>query len=279
VGLCLLSATAFGFAAVLAKEGFGTGLDVSTLLVWRFGLAAAVFWLIVARRRPAPLSLRAVLTCVGLGGIGYALQAGLYFAALTHMDAAVVGEVLYTYPALVLIISVALRRESLQLRKIAALACSGIGLLLLVGGDATPGSITGVGLLLAVGCAVTYALYICVASGLPADSDVYLVSAIVTTSATVSLVGYGVATKSLHTPSAGGWLWISLLALVATVFGVSFFLAGLRLIGGSTAAIVSCLEPVVTAASAMVVFGERLSAVQLVGAAAVLSAVVVLQRK
>jgi drug/metabolite transporter (DMT)-like permease len=275
----LVSAAAFGFAAVVAKEAFGSGVDVSTLLVGRFGIASVLFWIIVACRRPAAMSLRAVLMCIGLGGIGYALQAGLYFAALTHMDAAVVGEVLYTYPALVLIISVALGRESFHVRKVAALLCSGAGLLLLVGGDAEPGSITRTGLVLSVACAITYALYICVANELPPKLDVYLVSAIITTSATLSLSGFGLATGSLHAPSASGWFWILVLALIPTVLGVAGFLAGLRLIGASTAAIVSCLEPVVTAASAMVVFGERLSILQVIGGAAVLGAVVVLQRR
>lgn len=58
---------------------------------------------------------------------------------------------------------------------------------------------------------------------------------------------------------------------------IGCFLGGLRLVGASTAAILSCVEPVVTAGSAVLVFGEHLNAGQVVGGAAVLAAVVVLR--
>ena len=45
------------------------------------------------------------------------------------------------------------------------------------------------------------------------------------------------------------------------------------------AAIVSCLEPVVTTLSAVAVYGERLTLSQVIGGTAVLAAVVVLRRR
>ena len=89
---------------------------------------------------------------------------------------------------------------------------------------------------------------------------------------------FGVGSGSLRVPATpSGWLWLLPLALVSSVVSIGCFLAGLRLVGASTAAILSCLEPLVTAASAVVVFGERLTAGQAVGAAVVLAAVVLLR--
>jgi drug/metabolite transporter (DMT)-like permease len=51
------------------------------------------------------------------------------------------------------------------------------------------------------------------------------------------------------------------------------------LVGASTAAILSCLEPVVTTLSVVAVYGERLTVPQLFGGAGVLIAVVVLRRR
>jgi drug/metabolite transporter (DMT)-like permease len=276
--LCLVSATSFGFAAVFAKESFAAGVTVPTLLSARFGIAALVFWAIVAVRRPRWPSLRVVLICAGLGAIGYALQAACYFTALTKMNASMVAQLLYAYPALVVIIAVALRREALNARKALALTFSAVGLALLLRAGGAAGSMTAVGVVLALGAAVTYALYITVANGLPGDLDVYLLSAIVCTSGVASTGGYSLATGNLHPPTAAdGWVWLALVGLVSTAIAAGTFLGGLKLVGASTAAIVSCLEPLVTTLSAVAVYGEPLTLSQVIGGTAVLTAVVALR--
>ena len=278
VGLCLLSAVAFGLAALFGKECFAAGFSVSSMLAGRFGIAALVFWLIVAIRRPALPGPRLLLSCLALGGVGYALQAACYFGALTRIDASLVGQILYVYPAIVLVLALALRRERASRRKLAALGCSLSGLVLLLGYAGSNGPVAPAGLLLAFCSALTYALYITVANGLPADFDVYLLSALVCSSAAVSVALFGLTTGSLRTPTLpAGWLWLLPMALVSSVISIGCFLAGLRLVGASTAAILSCLEPVVTAGSAIVVFGDRMNAGQVAGAAVVLGAVVLLR--
>lgn len=278
MALCMVSATAFGLAPLFAKECFAAGFSVSAMLTGRFGLAALVFWAIVALRRPALPGPRLLLTCLALGGAGYAAQAACYFGALTRIDASLAGEVLYVYPAIVLVLGVALRRERASRRKLAALGCSVSGLVLLLGSAGSNGPVAPAGVLLAFGAALTYALYVLVANGLPEGLDVYLLSALVCSSAAVSVGVFGVSTGSLRAPAAGpGWLWLLPMALISSVVSIGCFLAGLRLVGASTAAILSCLEPVVTAASAIAVFGDRTNAGQVLGAAVVLAAVVLLR--
>jgi drug/metabolite transporter (DMT)-like permease len=280
VVLCLISATSFGVAAVFAKEAFAAGVTVPTLLTSRFAVAAVVFWAIVAVRRPRLPSRRTLLVCAGLGAVGYALQATFYFTALTKMNASMVAQMLAVYPALVVVIAVLLRREKADGRKLAALAFSAVGLAVLLRGGGSAGAITVAGAGLALGAAITYALYITVANELPGDIDVYLLSALVCTSAAASTGGYSVLAGKLHAPSAiDGWLWLVLLGVVSTAIAAGTFLGGLRLVGASTAAIVSCLEPVVTTASGVLVYGERLTLLQIAGAASVLAAVVVLRRR
>ncbi|HEV2887733.1 MAG TPA: DMT family transporter [Jatrophihabitans sp.] len=278
VGLCLLSAVAFGLAALFGKECFAAGFSVSSMLAGRFGIAALVFWLIVAIRRPALPGPRLLLTCLALGGVGYALQAACYFGALTRIDASLVGQILYVYPGIVLVLALALRRERASRRKLAALGCSISGLVLLLGYAGSNGPVAPAGVLLAFCSALTYALYITVANGLPEDFDVYLLSALVCSSAAVSVALFGLTTGSVRLPAhSTGWLWLLPMALVSSVISIGCFLGGLRLVGASTAAILSCLEPVVTAGSAIVVFGDRMNAGQVVGAAVVLGAVVLLR--
>ncbi|MCW2918508.1 MAG: protein of unknown function transrane [Actinomycetia bacterium] len=276
--LCLLSATAFGMAAIFAKESYRAGVSVPSMLTVRFAFAAAVFWVVVAFRRPALPSRGVLMVCVILGAGGYALQSGFYFAALAKIDASLVALLLYAYPALVTVLAMVLRRESPDRRRVAALICSGSGLLLILGTAASGGDIAPAGVLLALGAAGAYAVYLTVADGLPVDLDLYLLSAVVCTAAAVSLGSYGLTTGSLDLavrPQA--WLWMGLLALVSTVIAVACMFAGVRQIGAPSAAILSSAEPAVTVVSTALVYGERLTLGQAAGGAAVIAAVVILQ--
>ncbi|NUT17930.1 MAG: DMT family transporter [Hamadaea sp.] len=276
--LCLVSATGFGLSAVFAKQSYAAGISVPAMLAGRFAVAAAVLWVVVAFRRPAFPTLRTLLTCIGLGGIGYASQALLYFGALSWIDASLTGLLLYLYPALVTGLAVLLRRESPDRRRYAALLCSAVGLVLILGSGGAIGSAAGIGVALALGAAAAYALYLTVAAGVPTELDVFLLSAIVCTSACVTMTIAGYATGSMAAPGdVTGWGWVVLLAIFSTVVPIATLLAGIRLVGASTASILSCAEPAVTVASTALVYGERLTPGQLVGGVIVLAAVLVLQ--
>ena len=84
--LCLGSGAAFGAMAIFGKLAYGDGATVGTLLAVRFALAAALFWALVlaggAAAEIRALRRRDVGVGLALGGAGYALQAGCYFAAL-----------------------------------------------------------------------------------------------------------------------------------------------------------------------------------------------------
>jgi len=278
--LCLVSGISFGLAAVFAKESFAAGWTVPAALTFRFIIAAIIFWAVVALRRPPMPAKRTVWVCVGLGAVGYALQAGFYFGALTMLGAAVVGQLLYIYPALVFLLALARRREPLALRKLLALASTSVGLVLLLQGGSSTGSWSLAGVLMALASAVTYSIYITVASTLPASLDPFLSAAIISSAAAVSLGLFALGTGTLQVPThPAAWMWILLFSIVSTVIAVGAFLAGLRLVGPSTAAILSCTEPVVTALTAALAYHEHLSPWQIAGGIAVLLAVVLLQAR
>jgi drug/metabolite transporter (DMT)-like permease len=74
-------------------------------------------------------------------------------------------------------------------------------------------------------------------------------------------------------------LWLGCIGVVSTVVAIGFFFAGLRRVGPTSASILATVEPVVTVFLAFLVFGETLAAIQLLGAALVLTSVVVLQAR
>jgi drug/metabolite transporter (DMT)-like permease len=280
VALCLLSAVGFGLMAIFAKEAYRNGVSVTTLLALRFAIAACAFWAIVAARRPLSTPARgALLSGLALGAVGYAAEAGAFFAALTRLDASLTSLLLYTYPAIVFAVAVALRRERADRRRISALAlATGGAALVLVGGGA--GALDPLGVALALGAALSYSAYILLADRVLERLDAFLLSALISSGAAASFAAVGAASGSLDLRLApAGWAWIGALALVSTVVAISAFLVGLPKVGPATASIVSTIEPVVTVGLAMAWFGERLAGVQVAGGALVLIAVILLAAK
>src|SRR5262249_1948386 len=78
----------------------------------------------------------------------------------------------------------------------------------------------------------------------------------------------------VHT--AQGWLLIAYLGVVPTALAYWLFQAGLRHVSATAASIISMLDPVVAAVLAWVLFGERLAASGIAGAALLILSVGVL---
>jgi len=262
--------------AVFAKEAYATGLNVGSLLSARFVVAALVFWAIVGIRRSPRPSRATVQAGLLLGAVGYAAQSGLYFGALTRIDASLVALLLYLHPVLVVLGALATGRELPSARTWAALgAASTGGALVLLGGDI--GSVDALGVVMACGAAAAYATYILVTDRAQANADPFILSALITTGAAITFTASGFAAGTLELDAiAGAGGWVAAIALVSTVTAVICFLLGMARVGPSTASILSTFEPVVTVVLAMLIYDERLGAVQLLGGALVLSAIVVL---
>jgi drug/metabolite transporter (DMT)-like permease len=279
--ICLGSGAAFGAMAVFGKLAYGEGATVGTLLAVRFALAAGLFWALVlaggAARDVRALSRRDLAAGLGLGALGYALQSGCYFAALQRIDASLLSLLLYTFPAMVAAAAIALGRERLDARRLTALALALGGLVLVVAGAGT-GALDPLGAALAITAALVYTTYIIVSDGIVGRMRPQVLSALVCTGAAASLTVGSAVIGQLRPEdvTAAGWGWLASLTVVSTVGAIVLFFAGLRRVGPTTASILATVEPLVTVVLAFLVFGERLGAVQLVGGALVLSAVLVL---
>jgi drug/metabolite transporter (DMT)-like permease len=280
--MCIGSAAGFGAMAVFGKLAYDEGATVGTLLSVRFALAAALFWvLLLAGGEAGPglrgLARRDLLMALGLGAFGYAAQAGCFFAALDRIDASLLSLLLYTYPSMVAVTAILLRRERADGRRFTALALASGGLVLVLA-NAEAGTLDPVGAALALAAAMVYTTYILTSQGIAGRISPTVLSALVCTGATVTLTAGAALVGDLQPAAvtATGWGWLLSLAVVSTVVAVSLFFAGLKRVGPTSAAILSTAEPVVTVILAFLVFGELLGPLQLLGGGLVIVAVLVL---
>jgi drug/metabolite transporter, DME family len=158
------------------------------------------------------------------------------------------------------------------------------GLVLLVTGQAASSGAevvhpTVLGIALALGASASYAAYIIAGNAAAArglETPPYLAvtfgfSALLT----VPLLLLGNAAPLVR---PGALLLVGYLALVPTVMAYSLFNRGLKGVRSSTASTLGLLEPVVAAVLAIVVVGERLSVLGLVGAVLILVGLVLVVR-
>lgn len=267
----IASAVGFSTLALFGRWVVAEGVNTSSLLFLRFTIAAVVMGAIcVARgeRLPAP---RALWPLIGMGAIGYVGQATCYLTALQFASAGLVSLLLYLYPVLVAALSVLFLRERLTRARVLAL-------LLALGGVAlTVGPVTGEwrGVAFALGAAVIYSVYIIIGDRVLATVSPWMSSAVIFAAAgamsgALSLIG-GVTLPA--TP--GGWGSMAGIVALATLMPVSLFLLGVARIGATNAALLSTLEPIVTALLAAWAFAERLGPLTLAGGALILLAAVV----
>jgi len=273
----LLAATGFASVSILTAAAVATGLTLTTVLTWRYVLAAVVLTIWVGARGYPRIPPREMLRFVALGGFGQALLVYLALASLAYIPAATLAFLFYTYPAWVAVAQAVRGAERLDGRRALALACSFGGIAVMVGRPAA-GAIDPRGVALALGAAIVYGAYIPMMRALQKDHPVAPTSAYAKIGSALAFLVASVADRSFTaqlTPTA--WGLIALLTVGSTVLPGVFFMMGLVRLGPVRTAVVSSVEPFLTALLAAMVLDQPLTGATLVGGAAIVAAVSLLQ--
>jgi len=276
--LLLLAACGFGSISVLLVIGGRHGLTLAPAMAWRYGLAAP-FLMLVAGRELRVASPRRMVALVVIGGLGQVSISATSLSALRWLDVATLGFLFYTYPAWVTLFSAVRGLERISGRKLIALALALGGIAVIVGApraDALPMP----GLLLALGSAILYALYIPVLHRLRGPLSAAAASAYVIAGAgaTFIIAAAWMGTLNASLPAAS-WAVIAALALGCTVMPFIAFLNGLARLGAVRTAIISTFEPFYTTVVGAIVLGQRAGPGTLAGGVLIAAAVLLLQRE
>ena len=266
--LILVSAAGFGSMAIFAHTAYADGVDTASLLAIRFVLAAIVLTVWVRIKGIAMPTGKELRGYIVMGCI-YAATSFGYFQALNYASSATVALLLYTFPIMVTIASAILGLDRFGPAEWIALTGIFVGMVLLLG---TGVQATLPGIVLALGAAVLYSGYILLGSRLGGDTHPLAATSTVLLSAG-SIYLLMALTKGIHLPhSMSDWVSVSLIALFGSILGIMTFVAGLKLVGPTLAAILSTLEPVVTVILGVSFLGEALGGYALLGGGLILAA-------
>jgi drug/metabolite transporter (DMT)-like permease len=272
--LVSISAISFGTLAIFGRYAYAGGLDTFTLLFLRFSFSTILMVILLAWQRQTLPRGKTLWQLVGMGAIGYVGQSFCYLSAIKYASAGLVALLLYLYPIFVAILSSIFLKVKLTFPKIAALALAVLGAFF----TANPQGGQWLGIFLALSSALIYSIYIVVGSGVMKKVSSVQSSTVIFTSASL-VYGIMIAINGVQWPdSRSGWLAIAGMTLIATVIPVATFLAGLKRIGPTNAAMLSTLEPMVTVLLAALLFGEILRPLTLLGGALILAGVILMTR-
>ncbi len=250
----------------------------------RFLLATPAIWLLLLLRRqlqgsyttkrshPFPPWRQAFL------GFIYAGAALSAFSGLQYVPASLYVVLFYTYPAMVTIIS-RLLGERIPRAGWIALACTLIGVFLTLPDFSIIEPEMVLGILIALLNALLVATYFIVVGKLtrrgaePMLGTAYVITGTLVILALVSPLVGGFSLPA--TPSV--WGLLIGLGIISTALPILFMQIGIQQIGAPVASIISTFEPVLSMTLAMLILGETILATQWLGAAFIVTGVIILQ--
>ena len=283
-GLLLAAAGAIAFSgkAIIVKLSYGYGVDAVTVIMYRMLLALPFFIAMglwaerQAVARENPLTRRDVLSIVGLGFVGYYLSSYLDFLGLQYITASLERLILYLNPTLVVLLGWALYKKPIQPIRMAAMAVSYSGVLLVFAHELTlSGAHVALGSALILGSAITYALYLIFSGQLVQRMGSVRLVGWATSVACVCCIVQFVLLRPLSAAVVPvEVLWLAVLnALACTVAPVLMVMMAIERIGAALTAQTGMIGPMATITLGVWVLGEPLNVWIGIGTLLVLSGV------
>lgn len=291
----IVSGCCFGSISPLTVIASERGMALESIQTWRYFTSAVLVtafgWLM--RRRagspavgaPAGGSASAPTAAspwyaprtLLIAGGGQAIVATLALAALQWLPAATASFLFYTYPAWVTLISAVRGLEPIDRPRLLALALAlgGIGAMV---GAPSAASLSPIGLVVILAGAFVYALYIPVLGALQYGRDALDVTRAICVGGTLCFAAWSIPAGTLFAVPDGVALGASMLQGVLASGAFFGFLAGLRILGNVRTAITSTVEPFFTTLLGVVLLRQPVGAGTLIGGAAIMGAVLLLQR-
>ncbi|MCI7734071.1 MAG: DMT family transporter [Dysosmobacter sp.] len=276
----LAAAALWGIIGVWNRNLMAAGLSPTGIVVVRnFGgmlLLLAVF--AVKDRGVFRVRREHLKYFFGTGIISVVLFTSCYFSCQKICSLAVASILLYTAPSFVVILSAILWKEPVTKKKLLALALTLVGCACVCGVFDGGLTVTFTGILLGLGAGFFYALYsIFGRYALAHYSSMTVTVWTFIFAGPASLVMLRPAEMRAVFTAPSAWLLAAGLVVFSTVAPYILYTRGLARVESGKASIMASLEPVVAALAGVLIFGEPMGLLTLLGILCVLAGVYILR--
>ena len=276
--LLLIAATAFSTLAIFMKVAFGAGVNLTTLLAFRFLFSSLFcFFALTVTRKKLALPLSQWWRIFALGGVVHVLVSIFYAISVQRLPASLTGLIFYLYPAMVTGLALLIGWEKTNRLKLTALIVCFAGLLQVLG--VSLGVVSTSGLLFGVAAAFVQACHVLLSHTILTNLSPLLTVGWSAAATSAAFFGYGILSGDLqwNLPLVA-WGAILGTSFFANFIGIVLFFVGMRLVGPSDASIVMNLEPVLTVVLSVLLLGESFGWAQAIGGGIILGGLYILHR-
>lgn len=271
----ILAATCYGLNPLFALPLINDGLDVLSILLWRYVLTIPLMIvLMLVQQVSFHITRKASLQLLFLGTM-MVLSSVCLYEAYKYMDAGLASTILFLYPILTAIIMSGVFHERLALIVWGCLCVAMIGVGVLCEFDGAV-KISLWGIILVLLSTITYAIYLVFINKgslmhLPSTTITFyvlLVGAIV-------LIGIAGSTGHISTPQGLHWGYSIGAAFFPTVLSLILTTIAIQHIGSTRTAILGAMEPLTALIVGVWLFNEHLTIRSIIGILLILLSVTV----
>ncbi|MFD2190549.1 DMT family transporter [Pistricoccus aurantiacus] len=263
-----------GIGGILMADGWNP--LVVSFYRGAIGLLFVLAWLAL-RPQGSGLSSGRMWFWAAVAGVGVAGNFAFYFVSIAQGSVAVAATLMYCAPVFVYLVSFTLKLERPTLLKWAAIAMVMLGIVLLTRIYATgSGGVTLMGAVAGLLSGLSYAVFIFgfkYAAPHGSPQAILVIAFAVLATILISLSDTDQALAVLGTPS---WPLFVILGVFGAGLSFILYIVGLNHTAPAVASIVAMVEPVTASLFGVVVLGESLAAVQIVGMGLILVTVTIL---
>lgn len=269
-----IAAASYGMNPLFALPLYAAGMDVDSVLFYRYILAVIVLGVLMKIQRQSFALQKADILPLVIMGLLVSFSSLFLFISYNHMDAGIASTILFVYPVLVAVIMGVFFKEKVSVITVFCilLALSGISLLYQGDGGKT---LSTIGIIFVLLSSLSYAIYIV---GVNQSSLKSLPTLKLTFYAL--LFGLSIYVVRLHfctdlQPIPTPWLWGCVIALAILPTAISFICTALAIhhIGSTPTAILGALEPVTALFFGVLIFNEKLTFRLIIGVLMIITAV------
>ena len=277
----LAATTLWGVSNVVAKSLFALGIPPAQLVFIRLVLSVLILLFVFLCFNPSRLliSTREIPYFVILGWGGMAVNQVTYYFTISKIQIGLGALLQYSAAVWITLYAFQFQKEPVSKWKILSLLMALLGCYLAVGGyrvDLLRSN--GIGILSGVACSFFAAFYVLYGEKVLRRHDPWT---LIFYGFAFGAIGIGVFVSPVQIVTQGHslkmWMAFLYIAIFQTLIPFGLYFKGIDRIRATRASIMSAWEIIAGALSAYVVLGERLNPLQIMGGAAVIGAIIVLQ--
>lgn len=280
--LVLISGLLYGLIGYFGIQLYAEGLDVPSMLFWRFFTAAV--WMLIAcaifrrpsKRKVSAISRRKMLQLAIVGSISYVSGSAFFYLSSLHIGTGPAMVIFFSFPVFVTLFSIYFHHATINRYLLISLMMVVVGLSLLNRGGKTVLDLIGV--IFALIAAFSYGVYVYYSKHHTSKADSLWQTFAICAGCSLIALMFALMNHSFSAPpTLLAWRNILILGIVSTAIPIQLLLNGLRYISSVKASILSVTEPLTTVVIGVLFMHESLTAMQLIGILTILSGALAIQ--